>query len=82
MAFERTLVEASNSNPEMLDSAFYMSYGAAAEQAGHYVKAAELIQTAIHLDPQNSAEPCNFLAYMWAEKERTLPKPSNSPIAL
>ncbi|MEI8292658.1 MAG: tetratricopeptide repeat protein [bacterium] len=72
MAFERTLVEASNSNPEMLDSAFYMSYATAAEQAGHYVKAAELVQTAIELDPENSDEPCNFLAYMWADRGENL----------
>lgn len=71
MAFERTLVEASNSNPEMLDSTFYMTYGAAAEQAGHYVKAAELIKTAINLDPEN-AEPYNYLAYMWADRGENL----------
>lgn len=71
MAFERTLVEASNSNPEMLDPAFYMSYGAAAEQAGHYVKAAELIKTAISLDPENP-DPYNFLAYMWADRSENL----------
>ena len=71
MAFERTLIEASNSNPEMLDQAFYMSYGAAAEQAGHYVKAAELIKTAISLDPGNP-DPYNFLAYMWADRNENL----------
>jgi tetratricopeptide (TPR) repeat protein len=56
----------------MLDSAFYMSYGAAAEQAGHFVKAAELIKTAISLNPKNSAEACNFLAYMWADRNENL----------
>ena len=71
MAFERTLIEASNSNPEMLDQSFYMSYGAAAEQAGHYVKAAELIKTAITLDPENP-DPYNFLAYMWADRNENL----------
>ena len=71
MAFERALIKASNSNPEMLDPAFFMSYGAAAEQAGHYVKAAELIKTAISLDPEN-AEPYNFLAYMWADRNENL----------
>ena len=71
MAFERVLIEASNSNPEMLDPSFFMSYGAAAEQAGHFVKAAELIKTAISLDPEN-AEPYNFLAYMWADRNENL----------
>ena len=71
MAFERTLVEASNSNPEMLDGTFYMAYGAAAEQAGHYTKAAELIKVAISMEP-NDAEPYNFLAYMWADRGENL----------
>lgn len=71
MAFERTLVEASNSHPEMLDAAFFMSYGAAAEQAGHTVKAAELIKTAMRLDSGNP-EPYNFLAYMWADRGENL----------
>jgi Flp pilus assembly protein TadD len=71
MAFERTLIEASNSNPEMLDAAFFLSYGAAAERAGHFVKAAELMKTAISLDPENP-EPYNFLAYMWAERSENL----------
>ena len=71
MAFERTLIEASNSNPEMLDGTFYMAYGAAAEQAGHYTKASELIKMAISLEP-NNAEPYNFLAYMWADRGENL----------
>jgi tetratricopeptide (TPR) repeat protein len=71
MAFERTLIEASNSNPELLDGTFYMAYGAAAEQAGHYTKAAELIKMAISLEP-NNAEPYNFLAYMWADRGENL----------
>ncbi|MFM8829508.1 MAG: tetratricopeptide repeat protein [Spartobacteria bacterium] len=71
MAFERTLIEASNSNPEMLDAAFFLSYGSAAERAGHFVKAAELMKSAISLDPENP-EPYNFLAYMWADRSENL----------
>jgi len=74
MAFERTLVEASNTNPELIDSGFYMSYGAAAEQAGHFVKAAELLKKSIALDPENSADACNYLGYMWADRGENLPE--------
>lgn len=71
VAFERTLVEAANSNPELLDSNFFMSYGTAAEQAGHRVKAAELLKRAIVLNPSNAAA-CNYLGYMWAEQNENL----------
>jgi tetratricopeptide (TPR) repeat protein len=72
LAFERTLVEASVSSPEILDTAFYISYGSAAEKAGDPVKAAELLKKAIALDPLNSAEACNYLGYMWAERNENL----------
>ncbi len=72
LAFERTLVEASVSSPEILDAAFYISYGSAAEKAGDPVKAAELLKKAIALDPLNSAEACNYLGYMWAERNENL----------
>ena len=41
-AFEKALVEAGNSQPDMLNADFYFDSGAAAEQAGQYVKAGEL----------------------------------------
>jgi len=72
IAFERTLVEASVSSPEILDAAFYISYGSAAEKAGYHEKAAELLKTAIALDPLNSAEACNYLGYMWADRNENL----------
>lgn len=71
-AFERALVKAPNTNPELLDSAFYMSYGAAAERAGHYTKAAELLKKSIALDPAGAAEACNYLGYMWADRNEHL----------
>lgn len=71
-AFERTLVTAPTHNPELLNSGFYFSYGAAAERAGHYTKAAELLKKSIALDPQGSAEACNHLGYMWAERNEHL----------
>jgi tetratricopeptide (TPR) repeat protein len=72
MAFERALVTAANSNPELLDSEFFLSYGGAAERAGHYVKAAELLKKSIALDPTRSAQACNYLGYMWAEQGQNL----------
>jgi len=67
MAFERALVTAANIHPTLLDSDFYLSYGGAAERAGHYVKAEELLRKAIAVAPARSAEACNHLGYMWAE---------------
>jgi tetratricopeptide (TPR) repeat protein len=72
MAFERALVTAANSNPDLLDSDFFLSYGGAAERAGHFVKAAELLKKSIVLDPARSAEACNYLAYMWADRGENL----------
>ncbi|MFZ9920034.1 MAG: tetratricopeptide repeat protein [Terrimicrobiaceae bacterium] len=74
MAFERALVTAANSNPELLDSEFYLSYGGAAERAGHHVKAAELLKKSIALDPPRSAQACNYLGYMWADRGENLPE--------
>ena len=72
LTFERTLVEASISSPEILDAAFFISYGSAAEKAGDTVKAADLLKRAISLDPLNSAEACNYLGYMWADRNENL----------
>lgn len=71
-AFEQTLVEAGNARPELLDAEFHFSYGVACEQAGRYVKAAELLEKSIELDPENSAKACNYLGYMWADRNENL----------
>lgn len=71
-AFERTVIEAGNSHPDLLDGDFYFSYGAAAEQAKQYVKAAELFQKSIALDPASSARSYNYLGYMWVERNENL----------
>ena len=54
-AFERALVEAGNSQPDLLNADFYFDYGAAAEQAGQQAKATELFRKSIELDPDNAA---------------------------
>lgn len=70
--FERILIAAPNSRPELLDADFYFSYGVAAEQAGRIVKAAELFKQSIALDPENSAQASNYLGYMWADRNENL----------
>ncbi|MFZ0709305.1 MAG: tetratricopeptide repeat protein [Terrimicrobiaceae bacterium] len=71
-AFERALVEAGNSQPDLLNADFYFDYGAAAEQAGQYVKATELFRKSIELDPGNAARSYNYLGYMWIERSENL----------
>ena len=70
--FEQAQHEAENGQIQMLDAQFYFAYGAAAEQAGMVDKAAELLRKSIELDPQHSAEACNYLGYMWADRGQKL----------
>jgi tetratricopeptide (TPR) repeat protein len=72
ITFEEALNEAQNTNAELLTARFYLDYGAAAEQAGFYDKAAELFRKAIAMDPANAAEPYNYLGYMWADQNTHL----------
>ena len=65
--FEEALHEAELGGGEITNARFYFDYGAAAEQAGLYDKAADLFRKSIALDPANAADAYNYLAYMWAE---------------
>src|SRR5438477_7416687 len=65
--FEEALHEAEAEGAEISSARFYFDYGAAAEQAGLYDKAADLFKKSIAVDPSNSADAHNYLAYMWAE---------------
>jgi tetratricopeptide (TPR) repeat protein len=67
ITFEEALNEAQLSNDEVLNARFYFDYGAASDQAGLYDKAADLLRKSISLDPSNSAEAYNYVAFMWAE---------------
>jgi tetratricopeptide (TPR) repeat protein len=67
VTFEEALHETELEGGEIANARFYLDYGAAAEQAGLYDKAADLFKKSIALDPANAAEACNFLGYMWAE---------------
>jgi tetratricopeptide (TPR) repeat protein len=64
--FEEALHESELSGTGTATARFYFDYGVAAEQAGLYDKAADLLKKSIALDPANSAETYNYLGYMWA----------------
>jgi tetratricopeptide (TPR) repeat protein len=71
--FEEALHEAQlDPGNDMINAKFYFNYGATAEQAGLYEKAADLLRKSITLDPANSAEACNYLGYMWADHNMNL----------
>jgi tetratricopeptide (TPR) repeat protein len=71
-AFAEALADAENSHEEMLTAGFYFRYGAAAEQAGLFDKAAELFRESIRLDPADAAEAYNYMGYMWVEHDMNL----------
>jgi tetratricopeptide (TPR) repeat protein len=71
--FEEALHEAQiEEDDDFVNAKFYFNYGASAEQAGLYNKAADLLRKSIALDPENSAEACNYLGYMWADHNMNL----------
>jgi tetratricopeptide (TPR) repeat protein len=65
--FEEALNEAQGDGEGLLNARFYFDYGAAADQAGLYDKAADLLRKSIALDPANAAEAYNYIGFMWAE---------------
>ena len=67
ITFEEALQEAEASAKELLNARFFFDYGAAAEAAGFYDKAADLFRRSISIDPANAAEAYNYLGYMWVE---------------
>src|SRR6476620_1389361 len=71
--FEEALHEAQlDEDDDVINAKFYFNYGAAAEQAGLYEKAADLLRKSISLDPANSAEADNYIGYMWADHNMNL----------
>ncbi len=71
--FEEALHEAQlDEDDDVINAKFYFNYGAAAEQAGLYEKAADLLRKSIALDPSNSAEAYNYIGYMWADHNMNL----------
>ena len=70
--FEEALRQAEIQGTELVNARFYFDYGATAEQAGLYDKAADLFKKSIALDPSNAGEAYNYLGYMWAEQNTHL----------
>jgi tetratricopeptide (TPR) repeat protein len=66
--FEEARHEAEMEDSEIVNARFYFNYGATAEQAGLYEKAADLFRKAIAMDPANAADACNYLGYMWIDQ--------------
>ncbi len=70
--FEEALHEAEAQGVEIANARFYFEYGAAAERAGLYDRAAELFKKSIELDPNDAAEAYNYLGFMWADQNTHL----------
>src|SRR5437016_4028822 len=71
--FEEALHEAqAEQDNEIVNAKFYFNYGATAEQAGLYEKAADLLRKSIALDPANAAEAYNYLGFIWADHNMQL----------
>jgi tetratricopeptide (TPR) repeat protein len=70
--YEAALQEAKESQPEILDAAFYFNYGVCAEQGGFIEKAAALLQKSIELDPSKAAQAYNYIGYMWVDRNMNL----------
>lgn len=66
--FEEALHEDQAQGTQMANGRFYFEYGAAAERAGLYDKAADLFRESIRLDPGEAAEASNYLGFMWADQ--------------
>ncbi len=75
--FEEALRETELDSGEIANARFFFDYGAAAEQAGLYDKAADLFKKSISLDSANAAEACNYLGYMWVEHNMHLDEASD-----
>ncbi|MEO6787059.1 MAG: tetratricopeptide repeat protein [Chthoniobacteraceae bacterium] len=65
--FANVVREAKGTNDELLDGEFYFKWGAAAEQAGQFEKAAEYLRKSISLNPE-APEAYNYLGYMWVDR--------------
>jgi len=70
--FEEALNEGETQDQEVANARFFFEYGAAAERAGLYDKAADLFKQSISLDPDNAAEACNYLGFLWADQNTHL----------
>lgn len=70
--FDQALAESALVRHQFVGGQFYFEFGMAAEQAGLYERAAELFKKSIEIDPANAARACNYLGYMWADRNENL----------
>ena len=70
--FEEALHESQAQGDDVANGRFFFEYGAAAERAGLYDKAAELFKKSVQLDPADAAEAYNYLGFMWADQNTHL----------
>ena len=73
--FEQALLEAQTVHSDLLAGGdFFFRYGNAAEEAGMFDKAAELLRKALSSEdnPRQIAEYSNYLGYMWVEHDKNL----------
>jgi tetratricopeptide (TPR) repeat protein len=70
--FAEALHEAEAQGQDITNGRFYFEYGAAAERAGLYDKAAELFKQSIEQDPSDAAEAYNYLGFMWVDQNTHL----------
>lgn len=71
-AFAEAEEEAARVEPAILNADFYFDYGASAERAGDFAKAAGLLRRSIELDPSSAARAYNYLGYMWVDRGENL----------
>lgn len=72
--FDQTRLEAEQSQESLLNGLFYFDWGATAEQAGQFEKAADLFRKCLKIEdrPEVIAQASNYLGYMWADRNENL----------
>lgn len=75
-SFKQTEPLLAQSRPDLLDSNYYFSYGAAAERTAQFDAAADLFRKSIDLvpeqEPTRAAMAYNYLGYMWLEQDKNI----------
>ena len=72
--FDQTRLEAEQAQESLLNGLFYFDWGATAEQAGQFEKAADLFRKCLKIEdrPEVIAQASNYLGYMWADRNENL----------
>jgi len=79
--FEKTIILAGKTKPDILNEGFYFRYAAAFERTGKFAEAETLLRKTLDLikandptgeNPEFTATVLNYLAYMWIERGENL----------